>query len=319
MKIVAAAWALLAATGLVQAQDYPAKPIKFVIPYAAGGPTDILGRVVGTRLSEKLGQPVVIENRPGASGMIGQAQVAKAEPDGYTILVNASIHVINPSLFATMTSDPIKDFVAVTQLAAVPLVLVVNPKVPANSVADLVALAKKEPGKLSFASSGIGAAPHLAGELLKSRTATNIQHVPYKGSGPAINDLIGGHVTMMIDSMPSSMAQVQAGALKALAVSTAKRVPAMPDVPTMMEQGVPDFDVATWYGVWAPAKTPTAIVDKLQREIAAILAEPAIKERYAALGAEPVGSTPAEFDAYCRSELARWAEVVKISGAKLEQ
>jgi tripartite-type tricarboxylate transporter receptor subunit TctC len=300
------------------AQDYPSKPIKFVIPYAAGGPTDILGRVVGTRLAEKLGQPVVIENRPGASGMIGQAQVAKSDPDGYTILVNASIHVINPSLFATMTSDPIKDFVPVTQLAAVPLVLVVNPQTRANSVSELIALAKKEPGKLSFASSGIGAAPHLAGELLKSRTGTNIQHVPYKGSGPAINDLVGGHVTMMIDSMPSSMAQVQGGALKALAVSTAKRVAAMPNVPTMMEQGVADFDVATWYGVWAPAGTPKPIVDKLQREIAAILKEPGIKERYAGLGADPIGSTPEEFDAYCRSELARWAEVVKISGAKLE-
>jgi tripartite-type tricarboxylate transporter receptor subunit TctC len=216
-----------------------------------------------------------------------------------------------------MTFDAIKDFVPVTQLAAVPLVLVVNPQVPAQSVADLIALAKSTPGKLSFASSGVGAAPHLAGELLKSMAGVDILHVPYKGSGPAVNDLLGGHVTMMIDSMPSSMAQVQAGSLKALGVSTAKRVAAMPDVPTIAES-VPGFDVATWYGVWAPAGTPQPIVDRLQSEIAKILQEPDVKERYDKLGAEPVGNTPADFDAYCRSELARWARVVELSGAKVE-
>jgi tripartite-type tricarboxylate transporter receptor subunit TctC len=216
-----------------------------------------------------------------------------------------------------MAFDAIKDFVAVTQLAAVPLVLVVNPQVPANSVSDLIVLAKASPGKFSFASSGVGAAPHLAGELLKSMAGVDILHVPYKGSGPALNDLLGGHVTMMIDSMPSSMAQVQSGALKALGVSTAKRVAAMPEVPTIAES-VPGFDVATWYGVWAPAGTPKAIVDRLQSEIAKVLQEPDVKERYDKLGAEPVGNTPAEFDAYCRAELARWAQVVQVSGAKLD-
>ena len=309
------------AAGLGQrawAQDYPSKPIRFVIPYPAGGPTDILGRVVGQKLSENIGQPVVIENKPGASGMIGAEQVARAKPDGYTILVNASIHVINPSLYSKMAFDAVKDFAPVTQLASVPLVLVVSPSVPANSVGELIGLAKASPGKLNFASSGVGAAPHLAGELLKSMTGTDIVHVPYKGSSPAITDVVAGHVTMMIDSMPSSMGQVKAGNLKVLGVSTAKRTPALPDVPTIAESGVPGFDVATWYGVWAPAGTPGDIVGKLQAEIAKVLQQPEIREKYADLGAEPVGSTPEQFDAYCRSELTRWAQVVKISGAKLD-
>jgi tripartite-type tricarboxylate transporter receptor subunit TctC len=217
-----------------------------------------------------------------------------------------------------MAFDPIKDFVAVTNLAAVPLVLVVAPAVPAQSVADLVALGKAEPGKLTFASSGVGAAPHLAGELLKSRSGIDMVHVPYKGSAPAIADVAGGHVTMMIDSMPSSMSMVQAGSLKALGVSTAKRVAVMPDVPTIAESGVPGFDIATWYGVWAPAGTPGDIVAKLHAEITKALQHPEVREKLAGLGAEPVGSTPEAFDAFCRSELDRWAEVVRISAAKLD-
>jgi tripartite-type tricarboxylate transporter receptor subunit TctC len=292
------------------AQAYPSKPIRVVIPYPPGGPTDILGRAVAQKLSEPLGQSVVVDNKPGASGMIGAGEVARAAPDGYTILVNASVHVINPSLYSKMQFDAIKDFAPVTQLAAVPLVLVVNPSVPVNSV--------KDPGKLTFASSSIGAAPHLAGELLKTMAGIDIVHVPYKGSGPAITDLVGGQITMMIDSMPSSIAHVKAGRLKLIAVSTAKRIPALPDVPTFAESGVPGYDIATWYGVWAPAGTRKEIVTKLQTEIAKVLQQPDVKERLATLGAEAVGSTPEEFAAYCESELVRWAKVVKDSGAKLD-
>jgi tripartite-type tricarboxylate transporter receptor subunit TctC len=307
---------LLAADGAL-AQAYPSKPIRFVVPYPPGGPTDILGRAVAQALTESLGQTVVVENKPGASGMIGAEQVAKAAPDGYTILVNASIHVINPSLYSKTTFDAMQDFAPVTQIASVPLILVVGQPVRANSVKELIALAKASPGKLTFASSSVGAAPHLAGELLKRMAGIDIVHVPYKGSGPATTDLIGGHVTMMMDSMPSSIAHVKSGKLKVLGVSTAKRTPSLPDVPTIAES-LPGFDIATWYGVWAPAKTPKEIVSKVSSEIANVLKRADMKERLAGLGAEGVGSTPAEFAAYCESEYRRWAKVVKDSGAKLD-
>jgi len=313
-----AAFAFLLAGDSALAQPYPSKPIRFVVPYPPGGPTDILGRAVAQALTESLGQTVVVENKPGASGMIGAEQVAKAAPDGYTILVNASIHVINPSLYSKTTFDAMHDFAPVTQIASVPLILVVGQPVKANSVRELIALAKASPGKLTFASSSVGAAPHLAGELLKRMAGIDIVHVPYKGSGPATTDLIGGHVTMMIDSMPSSIAHVKSGKLKVLGVSTAKRVPALPDVPTIAESGLPGFDIATWYGVWAPVKTPKEIVSKVSSEIATALKRPDLKERLAGLGAEGVGSTPAEFAAYCESEFKRWAKVVKDSGAKLD-
>jgi len=299
------------------AQAYPSKPIRFVVPYPPGGPTDILGRAVAQALTQSLGQPVVVENKPGASGMIGAEQVAKAAPDGYTLLVNASIHVINPSLFSKTTFDAMHDFAPVTQIASVPLILVVGQPVQANSVKELIALAKANPGKLTFASSSVGAAPHLAGELLKRMAGIDIVHVPYKGSGPATTDLIGGHVTMMIDSVPSSIAHVKSGKLKVLGVSTARRTPALPDTPTIAET-VPGFDIATWYGVWAPAKTPKEIVNKVSSEIAKSLKRADLSERLAGLGAEGVGSTPAEFAAYCESEFRRWAKVVKDSGAKLD-
>ena len=315
-RLLAALAFLLAAEGTL-AQAYPSKPIRFVVPYPPGGPTDILGRAVAQALTESLGQTVVVENKPGASGMIGAEQVAKAAPDGYTLLVNASIHVINPSLFSKTTFDAMHDFAPVTQIASVPLILVVGQPVQANSVKDLIALAKASPGKLTFASSSVGAAPHLAGELLKRMAGIDIVHVPYKGSGPAITDLIGGHVTMMIDSMPSSIAHVKAGKLKVLGVSTAKRTPTLPDTPTIAET-IPGFDIATWYGVWAPAKTPKEIVSRVSGEIAKSLQRADMKERLAGLGAEAVGSTPAEFAAYCESEFRRWAKVVKDSGAKLD-
>lgn len=300
------------------AQNYPAKPVRVVIPYPPGGPTDILGRIVAQRLSDRFGQTFVVDNKPGASGMIGAEAVAKAAPDGYTLLVNASLHVIYPSLYPKMAFDSIKDFSPVSQIAQVPLILVVNPDLPVKSVKDLIALAKAQPGKLRFSSSGNGAAPHLAGEAFKLHTGVDMQHIPYKGSAPALADLMGGHVDLMFDSLPSSVAHVKSGKLRPLAVSTAKRVPSMPNLPTIAESGVPGFDLGTWYGVWAPAGTHKDIVNQVSGEIAKILKLPEVRERLATLGAEPVGSAPDEFAAYCRSELSMWAKVVKDSGAKAD-
>jgi tripartite-type tricarboxylate transporter receptor subunit TctC len=300
------------------AQDYPRKPVRMIIPYPPGGPTDILGRIVAQNLTEKLGQQVVVENKPGASGMIGADLVAKAPPDGYTLLANASIHVINPSLYKNPTYDAIKDFTPVSLIADVPLVLVVAPELPVKSVKDLIALAKSSSGKLNFASSGNAAAPHLAGEAFKIATGVDMQHVPYKGSGPALTDLMGGQVQLMFDSLPSSISHVKSGKLRAIAVTTGKRSSALPNVPTIAESGVPGFDISTWYGVWAPAGTPKEIVGKLSGEIAKIFKMPDVRERLAGLGAEPVGNSPDEFAAYCRSELAKWAKIVKASGATVD-
>ena len=300
------------------AQDYPRKPVRMIIPYPPGGPTDILGRIVAQNLTEKLGQQVVVENKPGASGMIGADLVAKAPPDGYTLLANASIHVINPSLYKNPTYDAIKDFTPVSLIADVPLVLVVAPELPVKSVKDLIVLAKSSSGKLNFASSGNAAAPHLAGEAFKIATGVDMQHVPYKGSGPALTDLMGGQVQLMFDSLPSSISHVKSGKLRAIAVTTAKRSSALPNVPTIAESGVPGFDISTWYGIWAPAGTPKEIVSKLSGEIAKIVKMPDVRERLAGLGAEPVGNSPDEFAAYCRSELAKWAKIVKASGATVD-
>jgi tripartite-type tricarboxylate transporter receptor subunit TctC len=316
--------ALLAAlvacgTGGARAQGaYPAKPVRVVVPYPPGGPTDVLVRIVATRLTEALGQPFAIDNKPGASGMIGAGEVARAAPDGHTLLGNASVHVINPSLYAKVTFDAIADFSPVTLLASVPLVLVVNNDLPVKSVRELIAYARANPGKLNFASSGNAAAPHLAGESFRLATGAAMQHVPYKGSAPALTDLIGGQVQLMFDSMPSAMPHVKAGKLRPLAVTTAKRSAALPDLPTVAEAGVPGYDISTWYGLWAPRGTPREVVEKLATETAKVLRLPDVRERYAALGAEPVGNTPDEFAAYCRSELAKWARVVKESGARAD-
>ena len=300
------------------AQDYPRKPIRMIIPYPPGGPTDILGRIVAQNLSERLGQQVVVENKPGASGMIGADLVAKAPPDGYTLLANASIHVINPSLYKNATYDALKDFAPVSLIAEVPLVLVVAPGLEVKSVKELIALAKSKSGKLNFASSGNAAAPHLAGEAFKIAAGVDMQHVPYKGSGPALTDLMGGQVQLMFDSLPSSISHVKSGKLRAIAVTTAKRSSALPSVPTIAESGVPGFDISTWYGIWAPAGTPTEIVSKLSGEIAKIVKLADVRERLGGLGAEPVGNSPDEFAAYCRSELAKWAKIVKASGATVD-
>ncbi|HEY8608378.1 MAG TPA: tripartite tricarboxylate transporter substrate binding protein [Noviherbaspirillum sp.] len=312
----AAAIALLSLPVLALADAYPSKPVKVIIPFPPGGPTDVLGRIVAQGLAAKLGQPFVVENKPGASGMIGATQVAKSPADGYTLLVNASLHVINPSLYPKMQHDPIKDFAPVSQIADVPMVLVVNKANPARNLKDVIAQAKAN--SLSFASSGNGTAPHLAGEAFNVAAGLKLMHVPYKGSAPALSDVMGGHVAMMFDPLASSTPFIQSGMLRPIAVTTAKRVPTLPDVPTMAEAGVPGYEISTWYGVWAPANTPKDIVAKLSGEIAKLVREPETAKRIAELGSIPVGSSPAEFEAYNRSEQVKFDKIVKQSGAKLD-
>lgn len=304
---------------LLHAQDYPSKPVRFVVPFAPGGTTDVLARLVGERLSASLGQQFVVDNKPGAGGNVGTAQVAKAEPDGYTLLMGTvGTHAINASIYPSLPYDPVQDFAPVTLVATVPNVLVVNPEVPANSVAELIALAKEKPGELNFASSGNGSSIHLSGELFKAMTGVDIVHVPYKGSGPAVIDLLGGQVQMMFDNLPSSAPQIKAGKLRPLGVTSKERSPTLPDVPTIAEAGVPGYEALSWFGVLVPAGTPEAIVAKLRDEIAEALADPAMRERFAELGAVPVGDTPAEFADFISAETAKWAKVVAEAGIKLE-
>lgn len=308
---------LLVTPACALADVYPNKPVKVIIPFPPGGPTDVLGRIVAQGLAAKLGQPFVVENRPGASGMIGATQVAKAPADGYTLLVNASLHVINPSLYPKMDHDPIKDFSPVSQIADVPMVLVVNKTNSAKNLKDVIAQAKATAG-ISFASSGNGTAPHLAGEAFNVAAGLKLTHIPYKGSAPALSDVIGGHVSMMFDPLASSTPFIQSGSLRPIAVTTTKRVPTLPDVPTMAESGLPGYEISTWYGVWAPANTPKDIVAKLSSEIAKLVREPEMAKRIMDLGSIPVGNTPAEFEAYNRSEQVKFAKIVRQSGAKLD-
>jgi tripartite-type tricarboxylate transporter receptor subunit TctC len=303
----------------VWAQEFPSRPVKVIIPFPPGGPTDVLGRIVAQKLSERLGQSFVIDNKPGASGMIGADMVAKSQADGYTLLVNASLHVINPSLYDKTRYDAIADFTPLSNLADVPLVLVVNAQTPVQTVKELIAWVKSSNPPVNFASSGNATAPHLAGEAFKVATGIeNMQHVPYKGSAPALTDLLSGQVQMMFDSLPSSQPFIKSGALKAIAVTTQKRSSALPNVPTIAESGIPGFNFSTWYGMWAPKSMPQAIVQKLSNEIAQITRLPEVRERFLTLGAEPVGNTAEEFAAFTKSELNKWARVVKQSGARVD-
>ncbi|SOY73186.1 tripartite tricarboxylate transporter substrate binding protein [Cupriavidus taiwanensis] len=315
--LLAAASALLpAAAG---AQEFPQHPVRMVLPYPAGGPTDLLARVVALKMGESLGQGVVVDNKPGASGMIGAETVARAAPDGYTILANASLHVINPSIQPKMRYDAFKDFVPITQLADVPLVLVVNNASPVKTVQDLIAYARREGGALNFGSAGNASAQHLAGESFKLAAKVPMQHVPYKGSAPALTDLMGGQIQLMFDSMPSAMPFIKSGKLRAVAVTTTRRASALPDIPTVAESGLPGFDISTWYGLWAPRGTPAAVVEKLAAHAGAALKRPDVRQQYADMGAEPVGSAPADFARYNAAEGKKWAEIVRRSGAKADQ
>lgn len=318
MRRLLAAFALAFATAipLAHAQSWPAKPIHLVVPYPPGGPLDTVARLTGQKVSETLKQPVIVENKPGAGGNIGAQAVAHAAPDGYTILMGAvATQAINPALYANMPYDAAKDFIAVTQLASTPNVLVVHPSVPATTVGEFIAYAKANPGKLSFGSGSTGSAGHLAGELFKSLADIDMVHVPYKGAAPAMQDLVGGRIQLMFDNLASSLTQVQAGTIRALAVTTARRTALAPQLPTIAEAGLAGFDISTWFGIFVPARTPADVVGKLHGEFKRALAAPDVHERMLALGAEPVGSSPAEFAAYVKSEAARYARLVKASGA----
>src|SRR4051812_48707441 len=297
-------------SGLAQAQGYPTHSIRLIVPFPPGGATDILARAVAQRWTETLGQAVVVDNRPGAGGNIGSDLVAKAAPDGYTLLMGTvGTHAVNPSLYSQMPYDHIKDFAPVILVAAVPNVMEVNPSVPAKTVAEFIAYAKANPGKINFASSGSGTSIHLAGELFKVMTGVQMTHVPYKGSAPALSDLMGGQVQVMFDNLPPSLPQIKAGKLRALAVTSAQRAPALPDVPTVAEAGLPGYEASSWFGVLAPAGTPPAVIARLNGEVAKWLATPDAKERMLATGANAIGGSPEDFAAHIRSETAKWAKV----------
>ncbi len=319
VKTTLALAALAAGTSGALAADYPSKPVRLVVPFSAGGTSDLLARVVAERLGGALGQSVIVDNKPGAGGNIGSDIVAKAAPDGYTLLLGTvGTHAINSSLYKKMPYDASKDFAPVTLVASVPNMLVVHPSVPVKSVQELIALGKAKPGTLSFASSGNGSSIHLSGELFKSLAEVDMLHVPYRGSSPAVNDLLGGQVNMMFDNMPSSLPHVKAGKLRALAVTSATRSPAMPDLPTLAESGIKGYDAAAWFGILAPAGTPPEVVQKLNAEIIKLLKMPEVADRLSAQGAVPTTNTPEQFADYIKSETAKWAKVVKASGAQID-
>ena len=300
------------------AQDYPARPIRVVVPFPPGGGTDLMARTVVQKLGESLGATVVVDNRGGAGGTIGTDLVAKAPPDGYTLVVVSGSHAINPSLYPKLPYDSVRDFAPVTMLTSGPGLLVVHPSVPARTVKEFIALARSRPGQLHYASAGIGTPPHLAGELFKTMTGADIVHVPYKGNGPAYTDLIGGHVSVMFPTIPTAIPHVRTGKLRALGVTTRSRTAIAPELPTLSESGVPGYDVSSWYGLLAPAGTPAAVVARLQREIAKVLRLPDISEKLTAQGLDLVGNTPEAFAGVIQSEIAKWAKVVKASGAKVD-
>jgi len=315
---LAATAALLPALAAAQ-QGWPAKPIRYIVPFAPGGTTDILGRMVAAGLSSALGQPVVVENKPGQAGSIGAAELARAAPDGYTLGGGTiSSHAINATLYPKLSYDPLKDFAPVTMLATLPNMLIVHPGVNANSVQELVARLKAEPNKYSFGSAGNGTSQHISGELFKIMTGTQMQHIPYKGSGPMIPDLLAGTVQLSFENITTAYPQVKAGKLKALAVTSAKRSFVAPEVPTMAEAGLPGYDISSWQAMYAPAGTPREIVARLHAETAKILRQPENQKKLADLGLDPGGMAPEELTALMRADIPRLGKVVKESGAKVD-
>jgi len=301
------------------AQHYPARPIRIVSPFAAGGSTDILARLIGQKLTESWGEPVIVDNRAGAGGIIGSDLVAKAQPDGYTLLLTStSAHAINPALHRTLPYDPLRDFAAVTQVATGHNILVVHPSVPAKSVQELIALAKSKPGTLTFSSGGNGTPAHIAGELFKSLAKVDMVHVPYKGGGPAAVALLAGEVSLSFGSVTTVLPQVRANRLKALAVTGAKRSSMVPELPTIAEAGVPGYALNSWYGVLAPARTPRQIVAKLSTEIVRILNLADVRAKLLQEGVDPEGTTPQEFSAFIRAEVEKWPRLVKAAGARID-
>lgn len=298
--------------------DYPTKPIKLIVPYPPGGGTDVIARIVQERFQAQLGQPVVIDNRGGAAGSIGTELAAKSAADGYTVLFTLSSHTINPAIYAKLPFDTQKDFEPVAMVASLPQILVANVGFPVNNVAELVAMAKAKPGSLSYATVGNGSPGHLAGELFKLRTGTELTHVPYRGGGPAVTDVMGGQVPLLWVSIPAAAQFVKAGKLKALAVSTTKRSAAFPDVPTMQEAGIADFEVDSWYAMFVPTKTPKAAIEKLNRVVNTVVREPEIRDKLLAQGSEGVGGTPEQLGKVVSTELVRWNKLAKEANIRVD-
>ena len=309
---------LIAVCAGALAQTYPDRPIRLVIGFPPGGAADILGRIAAQRLSDALGQQVVVDNRSGAGGSIAAEIAAKSAPDGYTLHFTSLPHVINPHLYKKVNYDAVRDFAPVAQFVSVSLVLVVHPDLPAKSVKELVALAKAKPGYINYASAGSGSSGHLAMELFKTMAGINLTHIPYKGTGPLLNDVLAGQVPVTIASTVGLVPQIKAGKLRGLGVTSARRSAAVPDLPTIAEAGVPRYDVTQWFGLLAPAATPAAIVSRLNSEVNRMLATAEVKEMLAARGADPIAGTPAEFAVLIKSEYAKWAKVVKDSGARVD-
>jgi tripartite-type tricarboxylate transporter receptor subunit TctC len=310
---------LLALTVQSAAQTYPERVVRIINPYPPGGSVDVMARILAQKLSDDLGHQFIVENRAGGGGNTGSEFVAKADPDGYTLLFTAPGPLtVNQTLYSKLPFDPAKDFAPIALFATAPIVLIVNPAVPAHNVQELIALAKKEPGKINFASAGNGTTNHLSGELFKSMAKIDIVHVPYRGAGPAMNDLIGGHVQMFFDLMPVVLPQIAAGKVRALANAGAKRPAALPDLPTVAEQGLPGFDASSWYGLVAPANTPEPVLAKLREEVAKALKTPAMAARIRELGSEPGTAFGKDFGAFMAAETKKWAEVIRASGAKAD-
>ena len=301
------------------AQNYPAKAVTIVVPFAPGGTTDILARIVGQGLHTELGQPFIVDNRAGAGGNIGASLAAKAQADGYTLFMGTvGTHAINQALYKKMPFDPVKDFAPISRVATVPNLLVAHPSQPYKTVKELIAYAKANPGKVTFGSPGSGASPHVSGELFRSLTGTDMLHVPYKGSAPAMTDLLGGQINIMFDNMPSAIQHVRSGKLRPIAVTTAKRSPELPDLPTIAEAGVPGYEAMSWFGLFAPAATPKPVLDRLNAALIKVLNQPDVKKKIAEQGGDVVAETPEQFAAFIKAETAKWGKVVKDSGATVD-
>jgi tripartite-type tricarboxylate transporter receptor subunit TctC len=313
----AVACAMLVSAGAA-AQDYPLRPVRLIVAFAPGGSVDVVARLVGQKLTEAWGQQVVIDNRPGAAGNLSAEIAARAAPDGHTLYITSAALVANVSLYRNIPYDPVKDFAPITLLASVQSVLVAHPDFPAKSVKELIALAKKAPGKINYASPGSGSSGHLTMELFKSMAGVDLTHVPYKVMGQLQSDLMAGHIPLAFSTIPGALPHIKAGRMTPLAVSGARRSPALADVPTVAEAGVPGYEATTWYPVLAPAGTPRAIVERIHRDIIAIIRTPEIVERFATMGVEPIGSTPEGLAQHIKRELPKWAKVVQLSGARLD-
>jgi tripartite-type tricarboxylate transporter receptor subunit TctC len=312
------AFALAVAAGTAGAQSYPNKAVRLVVPFLAGGSTDIVGRTVGQKLSEMWGQPVVVDNRPGGGTTIGTDMVAKSAPDGYTLLVTPAPFTINPSLLSKIPYDALTDFAPITLINTTPLVMVVHPGVPAKNVKELIALAKANPGKLNFGSSGTGGSNHLAGELFDAMAGVKMVHIPYKGNAGALTDIVGGHLDVVYNGVTSAIALIKGGKLRVLAVTSLQRTPALPDVPTLNESGLKGFEAVAWNGLTAPAKTPRDVILKINADVLKVISSPELRERLKAEGSDPVGNSPEQFATYLRDEIAKWAKVIKFAGVKAE-